>query len=222
MTHDVVADVLAQLEDPSWATEQMWGVVHDMPVSTLALVWNALDERLDEHLTCVDRIVFQVYAAARLGMDIRIQSGENNKKVGSFVSNTLAHEIPLRATKVQWVRSENEQSNLFREMNTYLGLDHAKLLLPFWSAPVWISNASVFRQWLNPIEREVDRIDVLPLGEIRWMNHDSIQQFVPEVHSNLSSLLQAEDWTAQLIRYHVHERTRSLQQVALPAMLDFN
>lgn len=161
MTHDVVADVLAQLEDPSWATEQMWGVVHDMPVSTLALVWNALDERLDEHLTCVDRIVFQVYAAARLGMDIRIQSGENNKKVGSFVSNTLAHEIPLRATKVQWVRSENEQSNLFREMNTYLGLDHAKLL-------------------------------------------------------------QAEDWTAQLIRYHVHERTRSLQQVALPAMLDFN
>ena len=40
---------------------------------------------------------------------------------------------------------------------------------------------------------EVDRINVLPLGEIRWMNHDSIQQFVPEVHSNLSSLLQAED-----------------------------
>ena len=67
------------------------------------------------------------------------------------------------------------------------------LLLPFWSAPVWISNASVFRQWLNPIEREVDRINVLPLGEIRWMNHDSIQQFVPELHSNLSSLLQAED-----------------------------
>ena len=96
------------------------------------------------------------------------------------------------------------------------------LLLPFWSAPVWISNASVFRQWLNPIEREVDRINVLPLGEIRWMNHDLIQQFVPELHRNLSSLLQAEDWTAQLIRYHVHEKTRSLQQVALPAMLDFN
>ena len=69
---------------------------------------------------------------------------------------------------------------------------------------------------------EVDRINVLPLGEIRWMNHDLIQQFVPELHRNLSSLLQAEDWTAQLIRYHVHEKTRSLQQVALPAMLDFN